>query len=120
LRRRPKTNRAIPCLLLGNKIDLCTDGKWEKSPEEMQAFVDANGFIGFFQTSAREGTSIDIAARALVKYVIENKIEPGAKDENGVNIAAPPIKRGEGPVASDVSFDPQFVIACWQSIAFSI
>jgi small GTP-binding protein len=89
--------RPIPCWLLCNKIDLCTDGKWEKTTEEMEEFANANGFIGFFETSAREGINIDKAARTLVKYVIDNKIEPhSAKDENGVDVATAPLKRKEG------------------------
>jgi small GTP-binding protein len=89
--------RPIPCLLLGNKIDLCSDGTWARSQQDMKAFVETNGFIGFFQTSARDGTNIDIAAHTLVRYVIENKIEPhGAKDEKGVNVATPPTKRQGG------------------------
>jgi GTPase SAR1 family protein len=87
-------DKPIPCLLLGNKIDLCQDGKWAKTPEEMDAFVNANHFIGFFATSARDGTNIDTAARTLVEYVIDKKIEPhGAKDEKGVAIATQPAKR---------------------------
>jgi small GTP-binding protein len=88
--------KPIPCLLLGNKIDLCQDGRWAKTEEEMRAFVSHNGFIDFFTTSARNGTNIDEAARTLVKFVLENKIEPpGAKAEK-IDIAAPANRADAG------------------------
>jgi small GTP-binding protein len=81
-------DKPIPCILLGNKIDLCQDGKWAKSDEEMQAFVTDHNFVQFFTTSARDGTNIDQAARALVKHVLDNKIEPHGSDEGrGVDIS---------------------------------
>lgn len=80
-------DKPIPCLLLGNKIDLCEDGKWAKTKEQMDAFVSENGFVGYFETSARDGTNIDNAARFLVQYVIDNKVEPASDKEEGVNIA---------------------------------
>ena len=48
--------KPIPCLLLGNKIDLCQDGKWFKTKEEIDQFVAENNFIGFYETSARNGS----------------------------------------------------------------
>jgi small GTP-binding protein len=78
-------DKPIPCLLLGNKIDLCQDEKWAKTEEEMRAFVAQYGFIGFFLTSARTRKNIDEAVRALVKFVLDNKIEPhSAKVEEPV------------------------------------
>jgi small GTP-binding protein len=80
-------DKPIPCILLGNKIDLCQDGKWAKSDEEMQEFIGNCNFVQFFTTSARDGTNIDTAAKALVKYVLDNKIEPhGANEDHGVDI----------------------------------
>ena len=71
-------DKPIPCLLLGNKIDLVSDGNWGKNKQEMEEYCQQNNFIGFFETSARNGTNIDEAARFLVKYVIDNKIEPSS------------------------------------------
>ena len=90
-------DKPIPCLLLGNKIDLCPDGKWAKTPEEMEEFCKENNFLHFFETSARHRTNVDEAAKYLVKYVMDNKIEPSsAKDPNGVDINQPvqPPKKG--------------------------
>jgi small GTP-binding protein len=90
-------DKPIPCLLLGNKIDLCQDGRWARSAEEMQDYIDHHGFIGFFTTSARDGTNIDEAAKTLVRYVLEHKIEPhSAKDDKGVDVAAPTGQRDAG------------------------
>ena len=80
--------KPIPCLLLGNKIDLCENGKWSKTPEEMDQFVKEHNFIGYFETSARNGTNIDAAARFLVSYVMDNHIEPFTEDK-GVDLNQP-------------------------------
>lgn len=69
-------NKPIPCVLLGNKIDLCEEGKWYKSKEEVDEFVTNNNFVGFFETSARNGYNLDNAVNFLIKYVTENHIEP--------------------------------------------
>ena len=78
-------DKPIPCMLLGNKIDLCQDGKWAKSEEEMKTYIQNNGFIGFYNTSAREGTNIEAAASDLIKYIMENHIEPKST-EKGVDL----------------------------------
>ena len=89
-------DKPIPCLLLGNKIDLCADGKWARTKEQMDAFVQEHGFIGYFETSARDGTNIDNAARYLVKYVLDNKVEPASDKEEGVNLTETQPKRHQG------------------------
>lgn len=61
--------KPIPCMLIGNKIDLSNDGKWFKTKEEIDEF-------GFFETSAKETTNVDNSMMTLVKYIIENNIEP--------------------------------------------
>jgi small GTP-binding protein len=79
------TGDPIPCVLLGNKIDLCQNSKRSKSDEEMDAYIRENGFIQFFVTSAREGLNIDEAAKALVKHILDHKIEAwGGNDDEGV------------------------------------
>lgn len=64
----------IPCLLLGNKIDLVPDGKWAQK-DEMEQYVKDHSFINFFETSARDATNIEKAANYLVKYIMDNNIE---------------------------------------------
>jgi small GTP-binding protein len=72
--RTPKGN-PLPCLLLGTKIDLCPDGKWFKTPEDMEVYVKQHGFIGFVETSAKCGTGIEEAFNTLVQYLTEHEIE---------------------------------------------
>lgn len=68
-------DKPIPCLLIGNKIDLVPDG-WEKSKEEMDKFAMDNGFIGYFETSAAAATNVAEANEFLMKYIIDNDIHP--------------------------------------------
>lgn len=84
----------IPCLLLGNKIDLCNEGKWTKTPEEMEEFCKENKFLKFFETSARSRTNVEEAARYLVKYIMDNKIEASsAKNQETVDLTKPADKK---------------------------
>lgn len=87
--------KPIPCMLLGNKIDLCESGNWGKTKEEIQQFCEENNFIGFFETSARTGQNLDEAHRGLVKYIIENKIEPFSEG-HGVDLNSSKEKKDEG------------------------
>jgi small GTP-binding protein len=86
-----RTGQPIPCILLGNKIDLCPDGKWEKTSEEMQAFSKHHGFIDFFLISVRNGINTYESARALATFVLDNKIEPADVDwsPRRINISEP-------------------------------
>ena len=68
-------DKPIPCILVGNKCDLVKDG-WDKTDEEMKQFCDEFGFIGFFKTSALSGENLDEAFNFLIKYIIDNNIEP--------------------------------------------
>ncbi|EAY19408.1 Ras family protein [Trichomonas vaginalis G3] len=83
------TDQPIPCLLLGNKIDLVSDGKWNKTPEEMEEFCKENHFLKFFETSARSRTNVEEAARYLVQYVMDNKIEPMSAKIQSVDLTQP-------------------------------
>lgn len=69
-------NKPIPCVLLVNKIDLCNNGEWLKTKEQMDQYIIDKSFIRFFETSARNGTNIEIASNFLVKYIMDNHIEP--------------------------------------------
>lgn len=68
--------KPIPCVLLGNKIDLCNNGEWFKTKEQMDQYIIDKSFIRFFETSARNGTNIENASNFLVKYIMNNHIEP--------------------------------------------
>ena len=68
-------NEHIPCILIGNKIDLCPNG-WDKTDAEVEEFCREHGFMGYMATSASTGTGIEEAVTKLVKYVVDNNIEP--------------------------------------------
>ena len=88
-------DKPIPCLLIGNKIDLAEDGKWDMTAEQMQQFCEENGFIGYFETSAKTGQNIEEANKALVKYIIENDIEPFSEGR-GVDLNQTADKKEDG------------------------
>jgi Ras-related protein Rab-32 len=52
-----------------------------KSPEEMNSYCAENGFVGWFETSAKENKNIDEAARFLVEKILENHVEMN-KEQN--------------------------------------
>jgi small GTP-binding protein len=82
--------KPIPCLLIGNKMDLC-----ESCPitdDQMTKFVAENGFIGYMATSAKTRENLTEAVVTLVNYIHQNHIEPVIRTE-GVSLAAPEKKR---------------------------
>jgi len=60
----------IPCVLLANKCDLAD--KINKSKKEMDEFCREQGFVGWFETSAKENTNIHEAVRYLVEKILKN------------------------------------------------
>ena len=77
----------VPTLLLGNKIDLKTDS-WEQKASEIKEYAKQHKYLNFFETSAKDGTNLNEAIEALVKYIIDNEIEPESSRElaHGVDI----------------------------------
>jgi len=63
--------KPIPCVLLANKCDQPKEGMVNKS-SEMDKFCDEKGFIGWYETSAKENINIDEASKFLVKKILEN------------------------------------------------
>jgi len=61
----------IPVVLLANKSDLINEGHGQHvNAAEMDAFCKENGFIKWFETSAKDNTNIDDAARHLVTSIL--------------------------------------------------
>jgi len=82
-------NEPIPVVLLANKCDLGKES-FDKTDQEMDEYAQQHGFIGWFETSAKENKGIDEAARALVQYILEHE------DKRPVQ-ADPSIIRADDP-----------------------
>lgn len=63
--------KPIPCVLLANKCDQPKEGIVNKA-SEMDKFCEEKGFLGWYDTSAKENINIDDAAKFLVKKILEN------------------------------------------------
>ncbi|RUS26242.1 hypothetical protein BC938DRAFT_471031 [Jimgerdemannia flammicorona] len=62
----------IPVVLLANKSDLLQDGHQQPpNPAEMDKFCEEHGFARWFETSAKDNSNIDEAARYLVQSILE-------------------------------------------------
>ncbi|XP_032433186.1 ras-related protein Rab-38 [Xiphophorus hellerii] len=60
--------RPIPAVLLANKSDQIA-----YQLPKLDFFCRENGFVGWFETSAKENTNIDEAARCLVEHIMNNE-----------------------------------------------
>lgn len=77
-------SKPIPCILLGNKIDLRDGQLTEEKKIEMEKYAHDHNFIDYFEVSAKFGTNIDEAIKALLKYILDNNIEPYNDDQDNV------------------------------------
>ncbi|NXF48753.1 RAB32 protein, partial [Oceanites oceanicus] len=72
----------IPAVLLANKCDQKKDGS--QNPSEMDQFCREGGFVGWFETSAKDNINIDEAARFLVENILTNyKTFPNEENDVG-------------------------------------
>lgn len=71
--RLPDGSR-LPVLLIGNKSDLEERRQVSDDKHRLDEFVQENGFIGWFETSAKEGTLIHDAARFLVEDILKHDL----------------------------------------------
>ncbi|ESP02671.1 hypothetical protein LOTGIDRAFT_171871 [Lottia gigantea] len=60
----------VPCVLLANKCDQAKEGLVNNSAQ-MDEFCKEKGFIGWYETSAKENINIDEASRFLVTKILE-------------------------------------------------
>lgn len=94
--RLPDPNESpIPVVLLANKCDLVKDAT---NPQEMDAFCAENGFVGWFETSAKENINIDRSANFLVQKILETESQShdAPHDPNAVD----PAKGTRGAAAT--------------------
>ncbi|KAL9540299.1 hypothetical protein MBANPS3_009767 [Mucor bainieri] len=80
----------IPVILLANKSDLVQEGHGQHvNPTELDQFCQDNGFIKWFETSAKDNTNIEEAARHLISSILkleEENADNVPNDENTVNL----------------------------------
>eukprot|EP00758_Cryptobia_borreli_P001874 Tbor_TRINITY_DN2603_c12_g1::TRINITY_DN2603_c12_g1_i3::g.17913::m.17913/K07918/RAB32; Ras-related protein Rab-32 len=62
--------KPIPCVLLVNKVDLLEDRKINEPEGKMDEFCLEHGFVGWFETSAKEDKNVAHAFQALVDHVL--------------------------------------------------
>uniref|UniRef100_A0A3P9AX19 Ras-related protein Rab n=1 Tax=Maylandia zebra TaxID=106582 RepID=A0A3P9AX19_9CICH len=60
--------RPVPAVLLANKSDQLVSQQ-----PQLDIFCRENGFVGWFETSAKENTNIEEAARCLVEHILRNE-----------------------------------------------
>ncbi|KAK2954672.1 putative Ypt/Rab-type GTPase ypt7 [Blattamonas nauphoetae] len=72
--RLPDANESpLPVILLANKCDLV---KNSINPTQLDLFCKENGFVKWFETSAKDGTHVEDAANFLVKQILETDSNP--------------------------------------------
>ncbi|KAI7846985.1 P-loop containing nucleoside triphosphate hydrolase protein [Circinella umbellata] len=71
----------IPVVLLANKSDLVNEGHGQHAnPKEMDELCEKHGFLKWFETSAKNNTNIDDAARFLIQSILSIEEEHGSPD----------------------------------------
>jgi len=83
-------DKPIPVVLLANKCDLAKEGGYVKNATEMDKYVSENGFIKWFETSAKDNVNIDKAAKFLVQHILENDIRRKQPPPDVINPRAAP------------------------------
>jgi len=66
----PPDDKPIPVVLLANKCDLNKEG-FSRNAAQMDKYCEEHGFAGWEETSAKDNTNIDKAARLLVSKILE-------------------------------------------------
>ncbi|XP_018412865.1 PREDICTED: ras-related protein Rab-32 isoform X2 [Nanorana parkeri] len=61
----------IPAILLANKCDQKKENSMQSS-SQLDHFCKENGFVSWFETSAKDNVNIDDAARCLVENILQN------------------------------------------------
>lgn len=92
--------RALPCILLANKCDLAKEAL---DKEKMDAYIAENGFIAWFETSAKEDIGIKKAFNAMVSHILANDPDVQQLESNkasgGFKLGAPSAKSNAKPAS---------------------
>merc|ERR1712000_115549 len=94
-------NRPIPVVLLANKCDLAGKEGICQDKSQMDKFCQENGFIGWYETSAKDDIGIEDAARKLVEEILQQspqgpKKAQAAKNTVQVGGKQPPPPSNDG------------------------
>ncbi|KAL7312413.1 rab32, member RAS oncoprotein [Mucor circinelloides] len=76
---------SIPAILLANKIDQQPN---PKSQKEMNLFCKENMFTQWFETSAKENTSIDTATEYLINHIVQLEMSNQSDSEYEVDYSS--------------------------------
>lgn len=68
--------KPIPCLLVASKCDLVDDNELSLKEDYIKSFVEENHFIGYIKTSSRNGANIKETIDYIIRYILDNNIEP--------------------------------------------
>lgn len=71
----------VPCVLLANKCDQAKEGL-VNNPQQMDDYCRDRGFVGWYETSAKENINVDEAARCLVNFILEKERAIEREDED--------------------------------------
>merc|ERR1712217_421866 len=85
-------NRPIPVVLLANKCDLAGKEGICQDRRQMDKFCEENGFIGWFETSAKDDVGIEDAAKSLVAKILADSPQVVAKDKKPNTVSVGPKK----------------------------
>jgi len=94
----------LPVILLANKCDLMDT---PLDPERMTSYCKENGFLSWFETSAKEDKNITKAMKHLVAHILENdpdlqlNREQHAAQPHGFKIGEEPSQGEQAPKKSE-------------------
>ncbi|KAG7495467.1 ras-related protein Rab-38-like [Solea senegalensis] len=78
--------KPVPAVLLANKCDQRPNGLCPKLPK-LENFSRDYGFVGWFETSAKDNTNIDAAITCLVKNIMSVEDERASNEAGGAAAA---------------------------------
>jgi Ras-related protein Rab-32 len=86
--------KPIPAVLLANKCDLASEG-FLGNVSQLDDYCKDKGFVGWFETSAKDNIGIDEAARCLVAKILENdeSIDQQSQDKDILQITETDTKK---------------------------
>ncbi|XP_053561048.1 ras-related protein Rab-38 [Bombina bombina] len=87
----------VSAVLLANKCDQGKDGL-QNNGTKMDQFCKEHGFVGWYETSAKENINIDEASRCLVKHIIASESDLMQPSES--DVVKPQINSSKIPSCS--------------------